>query len=116
MNRMSMLISKQDDVTIAMPGERLDTATALEAETELIAQVSAGATRVVVDFSKTAYISSAGLRVLLRLAKVLMQKSGKLALCNANGQIHEVLEISGFVTMLSYCATLAEAIAATAGE
>ena len=111
---MRMLISKQDDITIAMPGERLDTTTAPEAETELTAQVDAGATKVVVDFSKTAYISSAGLRVLLRLAQVLMQKSGKLALCNANETIHEVLEISGFATM--YCPTLEEALAATAGE
>jgi len=112
---MSMLISQQDDVTIAMPGERLDTATAPEAETELTAQVDAGATRVVVDFSKTAYISSAGLRALLKVAKVLKEKSGKLALCNANEQIHEVLDITGFLTILSYCETLEEAIAATAG-
>ncbi len=110
---MSVLISKQDDVTIAMPGERLDTVTAPEVESELTALVDSGANRLVVDFSKTAYISSAGLRVLLKLAKGLMSKGGTLALCNANEQIHEVLEISGFVTLLTYCATLEEAIAAT---
>ena len=50
---MGLLVSRQDDVTIAMPGERLDTATAPEVETELTSLVDGGATRMVVDFSKT---------------------------------------------------------------
>jgi len=107
---MSVSISKQDDVLIAMLGERLDAATAPEAETQLTAQTDEGSFKLVVDCSKTTYISSAGLRVLLKLAKLLMQKGGKLALCNANEQIHEVLEISGFMTMNWYCPTLEEAI------
>ena len=108
---MSTQISKQDNVVIAMTCERLDTSTAPATEADLAAQVEAGETRVVVDFSNTAYISSAGLRVLLKLAKMLKPKEGKLALCNANEQIHEVLEISGFMGMLTYCSTLEEAVA-----
>ena len=62
---MSTEISKQGDVVIAMPCERLDTTTAPATEEDLTGQVDAGETKIVVDFSKTAYISSAGLRVLL---------------------------------------------------
>jgi len=108
---MSTLISKQNDVIIAMPGKRLDTSTAPETETDLFAEIEAEGSRLVIDFSETSYISSAGLRVLLKMAKALKQKNGSLALCNANEQIHEVLEISGFLGMLTYCADLAEAVA-----
>ena len=112
---MGLLISKQNDVVIAMPGERLDTNTAPEVEKELEGVIEGGESKVVVDFSKTAYISSAGLRVLLKTAKTLKRKEGALALCNANEQIHEVLEISGFLTMLTYRATLDEAVEVVAG-
>ena len=65
---------------------------------------------MVVDFSKTDYISSAGLRVLLKAAKLLTEKKGSFALCNGNEQIEEVLEISGFLSMLTYCKKLDEAM------
>jgi anti-sigma B factor antagonist len=112
---MSTEMKTQDDVLIAMPGERFDTTTAPAVEADLTGQVDEGATKIVIDFSKTTYISSTGLRVLLKVAKVLNRKDGKIALCNANEQIHEVLEISGFMTMLPYCPTLEEAVAKVSG-
>lgn len=71
-----------------------------------------GETRVVVGFSNTDYISSAGLRVILKTAKLLRPRNGSVALCNANEQIQEVLEISGFLGMIKVLDAPDSAVAA----
>ena len=109
---MSMKISKSGEVTVAAVEGRLDTTTAPAAESTITEAIDGGATKIVIDFSATDYISSAGLRVILKAAKTLHQKDGKLALCSANEQILEVLEMSGFLTMMSHHETLEAAVEA----
>jgi anti-anti-sigma regulatory factor len=53
------------------------------------------------------------LRVILKAAK-LVRADGKIALCNSNAQIHEVLEISGFLDMLDHYGSLEEAMQSVA--
>jgi anti-sigma B factor antagonist len=60
-------------------------------------------------------MSSAGLRVILKTASRLQEKDGALALCNANEQIVEVLEISGFLDILQYSSSPHDAAAAVSG-
>ena len=112
---MSVLISKSQGVVIVIPSGRLDSNNAPEAEGLIATEIENGASRLVVDFAKTNYISSAGLRVILKALKLLKQKGGAIALCNANEQIHEVLEITGFLDMLDYHPRLDGAIRAVAG-
>ena len=108
---MSVLISRNQGVVIAIPSGRLDTNNAPEAEELIVKEIDSGQSRVVVDFAKTNYISSAGLRVILKALKLLKQKDhGTIALCNANEQIQEVLEITGFLTMINCHASLDDAI------
>lgn len=57
-------------------------------------------TELVLDFTGLEYISSAGLRVLLAAQKV-MNKQGKMVLRSVNSTIMEVLEITGFVDILT---------------
>ena len=109
---MSMLIAHQRGVVIAMPGEQLDTNTSPEAEELLLEQVEAGETRIVMDFSKTEYITSAGLRVIMKTAILLKDKDGKIVLCSGNEQIYEVLEISGFLDIVNYYSSLEDAVVA----
>ena len=106
---MSILSSKIEGTFVVMPNGRLDTNNSPQAETLVVGQIKAGETRVIFDFSKTDYISSAGLRVILQAAK-LVRGSGKLALCNSNEQVHEVLEISGFLDIIEHCDNLQDAI------
>lgn len=107
---MSMLSSKSAGVLILMLNGRLDTNSAPEADRQIGDAIDQGETRVLVDFSKTDYISSAGLRILLKATKRLKQAGGAFALCNANEQIHEVLEMSGFVTIMSCYGSVEEAL------
>ncbi len=78
---------------------RLDTYTASQLETEIKNSID-GITRLELDFTEVDYVSSAGLRVLLATQKT-MQKQGELVLKNVTDAVMEVLEITGFVDILT---------------
>ena len=52
------------------------------------------------DFSNLAYISSAGLRVLLSAQKI-MNRQGNMVIKNANDDIMDVFEVMGFIDILN---------------
>ena len=52
------------------------------------------------NLDKLDYVSSAGLRVILTLAKLLQSSSGELKICRANANVKEVLETSGFNSLI----------------
>lgn len=78
---------------------RLDTTTSPKLEEELRGSVD-GMTSLVIDFEKLEYISSAGLRVLLSMQKI-MNRQGQMLLKNVSETIMEVFEVTGFSDILS---------------
>ncbi|HHJ16856.1 MAG TPA: anti-sigma factor antagonist [Gammaproteobacteria bacterium] len=105
---MDIESGKVGDIVIITPRGRFDTNNAPQAEKLVLDSIVAGEKRMIFNFEGTDYISSAGLRVILQAAK-LVRKNGRVVLCNANEQIREVLEISGFLDMITYCKNLREA-------
>lgn len=98
---MALTINKDasaDALTLALEG-RLDTTTAPQLETELNASMPTVKT-LVFDLSKLAYISSAGLRVLLKAQKT-MNKQGTMTIRNAGAEILEIFEVTGFDEILN---------------
>lgn len=85
-------------LTIEIIG-RLDTGTAPQLEEE-INVADDDIKTLVLDFSNLEYISSAGLRVLLKTQKN-MTKKGKMIIKNANESIKEVFELTGFMDFLT---------------
>ena len=85
-------------LTIALEG-RLDTGSAPQLEGVLKENLR-GVTDLVMDFQNLAYISSAGLRVLLSAMK-LMKKQGSMMVRNVNETVMEVFELTGFADMLT---------------
>ncbi len=82
---------------VALEG-RLDTMTAPQLEKEL--SDLANAESLVLDCSKLEYISSAGLRVLLSAYRTMNAKGG-MKLTNINEIVREVLEVTGFIDILT---------------
>ena len=111
---MRILSSKIEGTFVVMPNGRLDTNNYTEAEKLVAEEINAGENKVIFDFSKTDYISSSGLRVILQAAKLVHGK-GKIALCNANEQVGEVLEISGFLDIIQHYDSLQGAVDAVNG-
>ncbi len=88
----------------------LDTNTSPDAQERLDGLVSGGSTKILINFGKLNYLSSAGLRVLLATAKRLRASSGDLRLCGLNESVDEVFEISGFSSILSVHGSESEAL------
>lgn len=56
-------------------------------------------TDLILDLSGLDYISSAGLRVLLVIARKLEANNGKGVLCGMSDVVSDILEISGFIKL-----------------
>lgn len=86
------------ELTIALEG-RLDTTTAPKLEEELKSALD-GVTALTWDMSGLAYLSSAGLRVLLASQKQ-MNKQGSMKVIKVNETIMDIFEVTGFVDVLT---------------
>ncbi len=90
----------QDGSTLTASIEgSIDTTTATELESQLEAKRE-GITKLILDFSAVAYVSSAGLRTLL-IASKYMAKCGTMIIKNVNSDVREVFEMTGFDTILN---------------
>ena len=78
---------------------RLDTTTAPELEAT-IDGCAAAIQELVLDCSELEYISSAGLRVILKTQK-MMNAQGSMKLTGVNETIMEIFDITGFADILT---------------
>ena len=86
------------ELTLTLTG-RLDTTTAPQLESELRSSLG-GVEKLMLDFEKLEYLSSAGLRVLLGAQKV-MNRQGSMVVKHVNDTIMEIFEVTGFVDVLT---------------
>ena len=87
-----------ESATLIVSG-RLDTQTAPELEKELDS-VLADIKELTFDFANLEYVSSAGLRVILKAQKA-MNTQGSMKLTGVNDSIMEVFDITGFLDILT---------------
>ena len=85
-------------ITLMVSG-RLDTQTAPELENELDSTLS-GVKELTFDMTNLEYVSSAGLRVILKAQKA-MNAQGSMKLTGVNDSIMEVFDITGFLDILT---------------
>jgi stage II sporulation protein AA (anti-sigma F factor antagonist) len=95
---------------VIAPAGRVDSVSSNELERLVVARLDAGERRIVVDLAQTSYISSAGLRVLLLLAKRLKPPAGALVLCGMGPSVRTVLELAGFLPLFAVEPARAEAL------
>lgn len=100
------------DVVIAKLAGRLDSSSAQPAEESFAQVLSGGTPHLAIDLSKLDYISSAGLRVLLVVAKKVQQAKGKVVLFGLGPNVREVFSISGFDKIFAIRDDAAAALAA----
>lgn len=80
-------------------GGRLDTITAPQLE-KVVDESLVDISSLVIDMKNLEYISSAGLRVILKAQKA-MNSLGSMKLVNVNDMIMDVFDITGFLDILS---------------
>jgi anti-anti-sigma factor len=89
---VSVTESRPFTKTVFLDG-RLDNDSVRLLDDDLNKVAASNATVVVFDLSKLEYISSAGLRSIFRMQKVMASRGGKALLVNPRPQIQKVLEI-----------------------
>jgi anti-anti-sigma factor len=96
---MDISQERDGDVVIVRLSGRFDSSAASSAEERLSTALTDASPRIAIDMSGLAYISSAGLRVLLVVAKKVQQQKGKIALGGLAENVREVFAVSGFDTI-----------------
>lgn len=101
---------ERDGVLVVQPGKRLDSTSSPEVDREVSSRIEAGASRVVFDFQNTDYLSSAGLRVMLKAARATGRNGGGVALCGTNPHVQKVIDLCGMESLFKVAPSLDRAV------
>jgi stage II sporulation protein AA (anti-sigma F factor antagonist) len=102
---------KEGNVTVVALAGKLDAVTSPAFEQQIRGTIEGGNHAIVVDLAQLDYISSAGLRALLVLAKQVKAKGGKACLANVSGNVRSVFDMSGFATIFEIVESVSTGIA-----
>lgn len=94
---MEMREDRRETLLVLAPVGRVDSNSASGLEIALLAR--AKEPRLLIDLSSVDYISSAGLRVFLMLARKVKESGGKLALCGLGASVKQVFDLAGFTAL-----------------
>ncbi len=107
---MEITLEKQDAISVFKLNGRLDSNTSQGFEEKIFNAITDGSKQMVIDFKDIDYISSAGLRVILKATKALNREKGKIMLCSMQDYVKEVFEIAGFDAFLPIVENREEAL------
>ncbi|MBR2280248.1 MAG: STAS domain-containing protein [Ruminococcus sp.] len=96
---MEIIVNKNGTELTVCPVGKLDTATSPQLQAAIDENIS-GVTDLTFDLKKLAYLSSAGLRVLMSAQKT-MNKQGNMRLSNVNEDIMDILDMTGLTDVFT---------------
>ena len=109
---MELSGERDGDILVLTPEGRIDGSNSADFQSAVMERIDEGSESILLDFAGISYISSAGLRAVLILAKKLNQVSGRFALCSMQKSVQSVFEVSGFVKIIDVHPGREEALAA----
>jgi anti-sigma B factor antagonist len=110
---MGIEVTTRDEATIVEISGNLDANTTPQAQEQIMPLIVPNCI-LVLDMSKCEYVSSAGLRLLLTVAKrVKATEGGQWCLASVSAEIMDVMEMTGFAKFFKTFDTVSEAIEAT---
>ena len=112
---MGVEVRRDGGVMIVTPLDRFDTNSAPEVEHLLMDHIEQGERQLVLDLSRISYISSIGLRVILKAVRAMTRADGHLILCGGNDHVRTVLQLSGALMISLYVSTVEEALVKAQG-
>lgn len=108
---MDVQTLERDGVTVIQVAGSMDATTVTDFDAEWKKSLEAGATKVVVEMSALEYISSAGLRGILMLAKMSKAKGAALGFAGMKAMVADMFKLSGFQSILKLYPNLDAALA-----
>ncbi len=107
---LNIHIEQDQGVSLVRIEGRLDAASASLLERKLTELIDGGKSRLVIDFAKVDYLSSAGMRLLLSTTKKLKSGDGGLHLCSVSEEVMEIIKMAGFERIIQIFPTEQEAL------
>ena len=96
MEEFSIIKKQQDKVIILYLNGFLDAHTSVELEKCFEEILSDNNFRIIVNFDKLSYISSAGLGVFMAFIETARNGSGDIKLCSMSDKIYNIFDMLGF--------------------
>ena len=101
---------RKDGVLIALLSGRIDSSNAGELQSDLESGIDPGERALVLDFEHVSFMSSAGLRVCLVIARKFNESGKEFGICTPSDPIRDVVAISGFDQIIAVYDSQAAAI------
>lgn len=108
--------NREAGVLIASPEGRVDSSNNLEFRGALESGIPSGERALLLDLRDLAYMSSAGLGVLLLLARQFRGQGRAMGMCRLSKTISAVVSLSGFNRIIPVYETRAAALAVMGGQ
>ena len=113
---ISVTWERKDGVLTGTLDGRIDGSNANEFQSTLESAIDADDGTLILDFGKVSFISSAGLRVGLVMARKFNEPGKKFAVCALSDSVREVITISGFDQIIPVYESQAQAVKALQSE
>jgi anti-sigma B factor antagonist len=112
---VELTISPKDGYSLVHLNGRLDILTFQQVGDQFNEVIAEGHKRLLLDASDLSYVSSAGLRVILQARKAVKAGGGIIVIANANDFVLDVMNTTGFTSIIPTFPTLEEAESAVKG-
>lgn len=96
---VEVVLKKHGNSAELLLSGRIDSNTTAALEKTLLVQAKQFES-MTLDFSKVPYISSAGLRTVLKLHKAMRSKGGTLRIKNVRKDVMDIFQVTGFIRLL----------------
>lgn len=109
---MTIETSRENRILIVQAEGRLDSMSAQAFIDRLGSAVDGAAQGVVIDMKRLAYISHAGLRVILQVVRSMEREGARLALCTLSPEVLGAFQASGLAALVDIYSSRTDAVAA----
>ena len=99
---MDFKVVAKDDVTLIEVGGQLIVGNRQSLKEQVLDQLERGDRKFIVDFSKTDYIDSSGLGVLVTLSKKIREQGGQLSLVSLSEDLRTLFELTKLDTLFIF--------------
>ncbi|MBF0459085.1 MAG: STAS domain-containing protein [Nitrospirae bacterium] len=107
---MEVIAEKSDGMDVISLNGRLDASNASALDEKMKDCLSRKPEKVIISLKGLEYVSSAGLRVFLGIAKEIKMAGGKLAFAEPDANVLKVLKMSGLDTFLKIYKSMDDAV------
>ena len=99
---MGFRVVAKDDVTLIEVGGQLIVGNRQLLKEQVLDQLERGDRKFILDFSKTDYIDSSGLGVLVTLSKKIREQGGQLSLASLSEDLRTLFELTKLDTLFIF--------------